>query len=956
MAGMTMLAGAKHDHYELGTEQYNGTIFDPVTVWFYKQQVQHPYMSLHDWVRSGMAGAYIKTGSKFNPIEVVIDTGDALAGPGRFEIEIVNDWYDRLASDVANFIAEKRGLEAPPFIELYYGGDELKKLKLEQVRELGPEDIRVIVDSSKGPRIDPRRKTEIQRESIVELTDRELKSLQALLASEIARILRSRLIGANQQDALSKLQDANFLQPIVSCAIRNPIVHGTSEPNAYLDFAQKYDVKDIGGLINDVVQRVMACACSLKHYRKKKKDGKKTTKQTTTVAISSSMRDMLEGRDERGEKFQQDLIECGILGTLHNCWDRVLHCKKTNCTPSCLPKQAYRGKCGSSSSSSSSDCKSSSSSDESCSSDSGVSSGEDRGHAKRHARKLRRYHSGRYSHHTSDEDSCSSSSSSSDEEVHERGRQFGVRKAATYSTASSWRVYQPSAYSRVGDEVSQESARIQVTHLIPDAPAVDIYIGAEGAKKVRAVDGLSYGQALEYIPIGAGTYDVDVRVGDQTILSLSSLELGAGKDYTIAAIGAANAGEGTLEGRGATLVALEDKNDDEKMNVRVIHASPNAGAVDIYVNDVFAFGPVSYVGEVLPSYVAVPIGTQKVSVKAAGTDDTVLEETLELEEGKIYTVVAYGFAGNAEKPLAAKVIVSDAVQANEEEEEQNDSEDDSDEEALEEKETKKKKKKKVRKSVTCFKVRVIGDDASSVAADDGEDDDDDDFDILGENDEDDLFDNEEDLYAVPVSRSIMSEEDNDTMPALLPIKPTARQPPRLIPIGDALVGQKQKSKSSPARRMPGLTSISDALCCDTGSSSSSKDKYKETCKCCSNFLQLLETSGVGEQIEDAGRNVVVFSPTNAALSDNVMRGIQSQSKDVQQKFVHNYIHEGSYKAGATHKTIGSRLFNVSRSNVLLGTANKEYALHEDKIVRDPSFKHVQYVPHEALHRQMKSSM
>jgi hypothetical protein len=80
-------------------------------------------------------------------------------------------------------------------------------------------------------------------------------------------------------------------------------------------------------------------------------------------------------------------------------------------------------------------------------------------------------------------------------------------------------------------------AHIRVVHLSPDAPNVDIF--AEGAGVV--VPNLAFKAASDYLPLAAGSYNLQVRAaGSSTaVLSLPSTNLEAGKVYTAFAIGLA---------------------------------------------------------------------------------------------------------------------------------------------------------------------------------------------------------------------------------------------------------------------------------------------------------------------------------------------------------------------------------------------------------------------------------
>lgn len=77
--------------------------------------------------------------------------------------------------------------------------------------------------------------------------------------------------------------------------------------------------------------------------------------------------------------------------------------------------------------------------------------------------------------------------------------------------------------------------------------------------------------------------------------------------------------------------------------VRVVHASPDAPAVDIYVNG-------GKVLENLPfreysEYLALPAGSYNVDIKVTGTDTSVKMVPISVANGKDYTAMAVGYAG-----------------------------------------------------------------------------------------------------------------------------------------------------------------------------------------------------------------------------------------------------------------------------------------------------------------------
>jgi hypothetical protein len=91
--------------------------------------------------------------------------------------------------------------------------------------------------------------------------------------------------------------------------------------------------------------------------------------------------------------------------------------------------------------------------------------------------------------------------------------------------------------------------------------------------------------------------------------------------------------------------------------VRVVHASPDAPAVDIYVNG-------NIVLENLPfreysEYLSLPVGTYNVEIKVTGTNTVVKQLSVPLQAGKDYTAIAVGYAGGASPGFDVMLLEDD---------------------------------------------------------------------------------------------------------------------------------------------------------------------------------------------------------------------------------------------------------------------------------------------------------
>lgn len=187
-----------------------------------------------------------------------------------------------------------------------------------------------------------------------------------------------------------------------------------------------------------------------------------------------------------------------------------------------------------------------------------------------------------------------------------------------------------------------DTGRVRVMHASPDAPAVDIFV--DGAKAVTA---LAFPSNTPYVSLPAGGHTVEVFVspsdgsGDPVLSAI--LDVQAGKDYTVLAVG-------TLAGGNLGLEVFEDNNATPaagNAHVRLIHASPDAPPVKVAVagTDTYIFTGVAF--RAFGPYTPVPAGTYDLDVQLNSTGDSVLAiNGLTLSARTVYTAVAVGLAGN----------------------------------------------------------------------------------------------------------------------------------------------------------------------------------------------------------------------------------------------------------------------------------------------------------------------
>jgi hypothetical protein len=178
-------------------------------------------------------------------------------------------------------------------------------------------------------------------------------------------------------------------------------------------------------------------------------------------------------------------------------------------------------------------------------------------------------------------------------------------------------------------------AQVRVAHLSPDAPNVDVYVNGE-----PALTDVPYTTVSSYLSLPAGTQQVTVYAAGDTSTPVidAPVEVAAGGAYTIAAVGLVTDGSITAQVYQDDLRAPSSGN----AKVRVVHASPDAGPVDVVPRG----GDPLVAGLAFPEatpYAEVPAGTYTLDVNAAGTNQTVLTvPDAALTSGGVYSAFAVG--------------------------------------------------------------------------------------------------------------------------------------------------------------------------------------------------------------------------------------------------------------------------------------------------------------------------
>jgi hypothetical protein len=208
-------------------------------------------------------------------------------------------------------------------------------------------------------------------------------------------------------------------------------------------------------------------------------------------------------------------------------------------------------------------------------------------------------------------------------------------------------------FAACGDDDDDDiTARLRVVHLSPDAAAIDVFVG-----ETREFSNVAFAVPTPYQDVPTGDQTIRfVATGDTTTIGSSSEELELSESYTVLATGFAES---------VTPLLLSDTTDapaEGEIRLRLVHASPSTGAIDVYVGDPtddistvtptlsnVAFGDVS-------NYLTLDEGTYRIRLTAVGDTEAVIDEELTLSSGAVRTVIARDATGGG---IPAEVVVLD---------------------------------------------------------------------------------------------------------------------------------------------------------------------------------------------------------------------------------------------------------------------------------------------------------
>ncbi len=206
----------------------------------------------------------------------------------------------------------------------------------------------------------------------------------------------------------------------------------------------------------------------------------------------------------------------------------------------------------------------------------------------------------------------------------------------------------------------RQNPSVFVLHASPDAPAVDVFVGGT---MTELVDALSFGDLSPAVQVPPASYNLDVKVAASGALaaSVTTPELMAGERYLAVATGFALGGQPAFQ-----LLPLADEfGMGAEALVRVVHASPDAPAVDVGTWNGKSFAPVDaftglgFGATSAGSGQAIPAAALTLGVAAAGQTEPVATFDVNVNAGlRAFAVAAGSLTGNGE---AFRLVLVDAT-------------------------------------------------------------------------------------------------------------------------------------------------------------------------------------------------------------------------------------------------------------------------------------------------------
>jgi hypothetical protein len=196
------------------------------------------------------------------------------------------------------------------------------------------------------------------------------------------------------------------------------------------------------------------------------------------------------------------------------------------------------------------------------------------------------------------------------------------------------------ALSRLTTAADDPAVDVRFANLIADAGgSIDVFVNDLDVD----FDDVSFGEITPYKQFSSLQGDI-TYLGSDSDLNDSIENPIDGKRYTVAAIPQPGSASSPLQGEIQSLVLQDEisSSKDTDPAVRVVHASPDAPAVDITTPDgTSIFSGLSFTDK--SDTVNVPAGERTLQIRASADGSVVRETSVTLETGNTYTIFAVGY-------------------------------------------------------------------------------------------------------------------------------------------------------------------------------------------------------------------------------------------------------------------------------------------------------------------------
>lgn len=213
---------------------------------------------------------------------------------------------------------------------------------------------------------------------------------------------------------------------------------------------------------------------------------------------------------------------------------------------------------------------------------------------------------------------------------------------------------EPLILTDMGKLANANNVRVRVAHLAAAAPEVKVHVTAPGAaiSDATSLGSFSFKETLDPVEVPAGTYRIRVTLPNNTVVFDSgSVALTSGKDLLIGAVPNVGAGSSPIQLAvldGADVALLSDA--AAGANLRVVHASADAPAVDVLANNGVTPAISNLAFPAFTNYLNLPSATYNFKVVPTGvTTPVVINEDVALANGMEYSLLAVGALANIEE-------------------------------------------------------------------------------------------------------------------------------------------------------------------------------------------------------------------------------------------------------------------------------------------------------------------